>query len=683
MHADALAREGAKKVAVLGYSQASSARFINQLGKAIANSKTMQVVYQSTDVAAGTTDFSSYVDKIKQSGADSIYLGMDTTASVATINALKQAGVNYTNMNWIGGYDPRVLAVPAVNGVTFAVEWKPFEVMQQDGSKGYVNYAKYLEQVKPGSLHNQLNAAGWLAADAMITGLKETKDCLQRKAFIKNLMNTKNYTADGCSPRSRLRRRRASPTAATTTRRVTPRPRPSCRSSTASGSVPRPCTTGPRRSSSTRTATRRQRRSSPARRQTAGRYQKHSAVRYGVAALQQRPRRRGLRSSNVPGRIVGPYIFGGLVVGSIYAISALGLVLTYSSSRVFNFAHGAIAYGVAVFYYWLTRREGWSVATAAPFTILIVAPLIGLLLYGTLFRRLTHRSPTVRLVATVGLWVAIPALVRIIFPFVRIDVVDPQGLVDNPVDNNFVKVFGTWLNTNQFAVIVSAIVIAVGTSLPAPLHAVGLATRMSVDQPVNASIAGVNTEAVTAAAWMAGTMLAGFAGVLLAPIVGLLEYQFTLLLVGSFAVVVIARMTSLPLAFIGAIGIGLAQQIWIKYQPDSGFFSQGVSASIPFLVMLVFLIGYSFSSKGLKREAFAVDRRAGMTVQGDAPPLPPAHGWRRADRAARRRGGPGCVARPLRRQRHLRRRLRQLLDLGVHHGHCSGDHLPLVHVGDG
>ena len=327
---------------------------------------------------------------------------------------------------------------------------------------------------------------------------------------------------------------------------------------------------------------------------------------------------------------MGPYIFGGLVVGSIYAISALGLVLTYSSSRVFNFAHGAIAYAVAVFYYWLTRREGWSVATAAPFTILIVAPLIGLLLYGALFRRLTHLSPTVRLVATVGLWVAIPALVRIIFPFVRIDVVDPQGLVENPVDNNFVRVFGTWLNTNQFAVIVSAIVIAVGTSLLLRYTPWGLATRMSVDQPVNASIAGVNTEAVTATAWMAGTMLAGFAGVLLAPIVGLLEYQFTLLLVGSFAAVVIARMTSLPLAFIGALGIGLAQQIWIKYQPDSGFFSQGVSASIPFVVMLVFLIGYSFSSKGLKREAFAVDRRAGMTVQGDAPPLPPAHGWRRA-----------------------------------------------------
>jgi len=98
---------------------------------------------------------------------------------------------------------------------------------------------------------------------------------------------------------------------------------------------------------------------------------------------------------------VAPYIISGLVVGSIYAISALGLVLTYTSSRVFNFAHGALAYAIAVFYYYLTRQNGWSIAAAAPFTILIVAPLLGLLLYFVLFKRLTHATPTVRLVSTV------------------------------------------------------------------------------------------------------------------------------------------------------------------------------------------------------------------------------------------------------------------------------------------
>jgi branched-chain amino acid transport system permease protein len=327
---------------------------------------------------------------------------------------------------------------------------------------------------------------------------------------------------------------------------------------------------------------------------------------------------------------VTPYIISGLVVGSIYAISALGLVLTYKSSRVFNFAHGAIAYGIAVFYYYLTRENGWSIETAAPFTILVVAPLIGLALYFALFRRLTHATPTVRLVSTVGLWVALPALVKILFPFSKTEIDNPEGLVRSPADVNFLKVFGTFVNENQVAVIISAVVIVLVTTIVLRFTSIGLATRMTVDQPRNAGIAGVNTEAVTAGSWMAGIMLAGFAGVLLSPIVGLNEIQFTFLLVGSFAAVVVGRMTSLPLAFAGAIAVGLLQQLWVKFQPSEGFFSIGISASIPFVVMLVFLIGYSFTSKGLRSESFEVDARSAVGVHGDAPPIPPAHGWRRA-----------------------------------------------------
>jgi branched-chain amino acid transport system permease protein len=327
---------------------------------------------------------------------------------------------------------------------------------------------------------------------------------------------------------------------------------------------------------------------------------------------------------------VTPYIISGLVVGSIYAISALGLVLTYMSSRVFNFAHGALAYAIAVFYYYLTRQNGWPIELAAPFTILVVAPLIGLLLYVVLFRRLTHASPTVRLVSTVGLWVAIPALTRILFTAATSEIFNPEGLVSSPAEPTFVRVFGTWVNENQFVVIVSAAVIALVATLVLRFTPIGLATRMTVDHPRNAGIAGVNTEAVTAGSWMVGVMLAGFAGVLLAPILGLDENQFTFLLVASFAAVVIARMTSLPLAFAGAIGVGLLQQLWIKVQPDSGFFSSGVSASIPFVVMLAFLIAYSFSARGLRSEAFEVDRRSAGGAHGDAPPLPPARGWKRA-----------------------------------------------------
>jgi branched-chain amino acid transport system permease protein len=330
---------------------------------------------------------------------------------------------------------------------------------------------------------------------------------------------------------------------------------------------------------------------------------------------------------------VTPFIIAGLVTGCIYAISALGLVLTYTSSRVFNFAHGVIAWTIAVFYYWLHEYEDgpqWSIPVAAPVAILVVAPLLGLALYGLLFKRLTNVSPTVRLVSTVGLWVALPAVVKIVFTFVNEgEIFQPDGLVTNPSDPEFIKVFGTFVNTTQFVVIVSAVVIAVAATLFLRLTPLGLATRAAVDHPRNAAIHGINTERVTAVSWMIGIGLAGLAGVLFAPVVSLAEFQYTLLLVGSFVAVVIGRMTSLPLAFLGAIGVGVLQQVWVKYQPETGFFSLGVTASIPFIVMLLFLVGYSFTSTGMRREAFALDARAMGGAHGDAPPLPPSHGWRR------------------------------------------------------
>ena len=129
---------------------------------------------------------------------------------------------------------------------------------------------------------------------------------------------------------------------------------------------------------------------------------------------------------------MAPYIICRLGRRQHHAISALGLVLTYKSSRVFNFAHGAIAYAIAIFYYYLTRQNGWSIATAAPFTILVVAPLLGLVLYFALFRRLTHATPTVRLVSTVGLWVAHPRGDPDPVPVPPPRHLQPEGLVSSP-----------------------------------------------------------------------------------------------------------------------------------------------------------------------------------------------------------------------------------------------------------
>src|SRR5580693_3042926 len=101
------------------------------------------------------------------------------------------------------------------------------------------------------------------------------------------------------------------------------------------------------------------------------------------------------------------YVIAGLVLGGIYAIASAGLVITYVSSGILNFAFGAIAFFVARLYYYLHVQQHWTILASAVVSVCIAAPAIGVFLYAVLFRHLRTSSPLIKIVATVGLLVAI------------------------------------------------------------------------------------------------------------------------------------------------------------------------------------------------------------------------------------------------------------------------------------
>src|SRR5207249_361951 len=68
-----------------------------------------------------------------------------------------------------------------------------------------------------------------------------------------------------------------------------------------------------------------------------------------------------------------PYMITGLTDGSIYAIAALGLVLTYKTSGIFNFAHGAVAAAAAYIFFELWQKHGWPWPIAG-FVVIFVLP---------------------------------------------------------------------------------------------------------------------------------------------------------------------------------------------------------------------------------------------------------------------------------------------------------------------
>src|SRR5438105_9018455 len=75
-----------------------------------------------------------------------------------------------------------------------------------------------------------------------------------------------------------------------------------------------------------------------------------------------------------------PFIIAGLVSGAVYGLAATGLVLTYKTSGIFNFAHGALATVAAYVFYWLHVRHHVDWKPAAFVSVLVVGPLLGLVM---------------------------------------------------------------------------------------------------------------------------------------------------------------------------------------------------------------------------------------------------------------------------------------------------------------
>ena len=191
LQADLMKKLGGTKVALVGFNNPSSVQFIQNIADEVKATPGMKTVAQIVDVAPGSSDFGAVAQKIKDSGADALYTGMDFAQNIALTGALKQAGVTMKVIVFPGGYDNRAAAVPGLDQAYFGLEFKPFEM---PGNAGYAEFSKWMgDKVK-----NQVSAIGWMSADAFITGLKAAgTTCPTRKAFINNLRLVKNYDAGG------------------------------------------------------------------------------------------------------------------------------------------------------------------------------------------------------------------------------------------------------------------------------------------------------------------------------------------------------------------------------------------------------------------------------------------------------------------------------------------------------
>ena len=295
------------------------------------------------------------------------------------------------------------------------------------------------------------------------------------------------------------------------------------------------------------------------------------------------------------------YVLAGLALGSIYAIASAGLVVTFVSAGILNFAFGSMAYFVARFYYLLNSQLGWSTAWAGVVSLLVVAPLLGVVLYVVLFRFLRNSSPLIKLVATIGLSVSLPPIADMTMgtqsitaaPGLGLSTDAPYHFLGSPVTTDQVITYGFVL----FVVIAGAAVLRFTNA--------GLRVRAMVGSEAMTSLSGTSPERVSVCVWAVSAMLAGAAGVLVAPTNGLTAAGMTTLMAAAFAAVIAARLRSLTGAVVVSLLMGVVTDVIQKYLPPNSAFTSDIIPSIPFGFILVFLVYYMLRSGSIREEAGA------------------------------------------------------------------------------
>jgi branched-chain amino acid transport system permease protein len=277
-------------------------------------------------------------------------------------------------------------------------------------------------------------------------------------------------------------------------------------------------------------------------------------------------------------------VVGIATYGCVYALTALGLVVTYKASGIFNFAQGAMGM-IGAFLYWQFQQDfNWPSWAAFILVGLVLMPLAGAFVEWSLMRRMVNASLEAKITVTVGLLLFLVAVATTVWNPTTARVI-PQYFTGDQV-----SIGGVILTYDQLIVVAVAIIAAIGLRVFFYLTRAGIAMRAVVGNRELAGLTGAVPARYSMLGWAMGTSLAAIAGILLAPTVNLDITTLTLLVINGYAAAMVGRLRSLPLTFLGAIVLGLLQSYAIGYLPVGEFwttFGQIIPMLYLFLVILV------------------------------------------------------------------------------------------------
>lgn len=273
---------------------------------------------------------------------------------------------------------------------------------------------------------------------------------------------------------------------------------------------------------------------------------------------------------------LGPFIVSGIAVGSVYALSGLGLVMLYRTTAVVNFAYGSIG-AVGALTAWELEQNG----LADPLTwlaALVVSTAISTL-YGVLIAgRLTDRDQAVKASATLGL-----TLLLLGFAYWRWS--DTARTMRLPLDDHGITLFGVRIIATKLFALGLTIAVGVITSVLLNRTDDGLAMRAMADDRTLSGVLGVDVRKYGAIAWAMSGLVGGATGLLLADLIRLDVATLTFLVVPAVAAALVAQLRSLLVAVAGGIAFGVIESCGAAWSGLSDY-----RQIVPYAAVVVLLL---------------------------------------------------------------------------------------------
>jgi branched-chain amino acid transport system permease protein len=267
--------------------------------------------------------------------------------------------------------------------------------------------------------------------------------------------------------------------------------------------------------------------------------------------------------------------FNGVSIGAIYALVALGLVMTYKATEVLNFAHGDVLMASAFIGWGLIEVVGLSFWLAFILTVLIAA-LIGYLLDSRVLRIITGQPQFAGVMLTIALAFMIRGAVSMFFG-------PTSRTYATPWSGQTTSIGGVVVANLNLVILAAALIVTALLFVFLRRTALGVAVQAASQNQLAAYLCGIRVKRLNSLVWALAGGVSAICGLLLAPI-ALVDISLWFVVLKALAALVLGGFGSIPGAIVGGLLIGLIEQFAGVYLPD------GFKDVIAYLTLILVLV---------------------------------------------------------------------------------------------